>query len=91
VRLRGASPLLSAGAATPVWGPTVDAEACDGCRTCVDFCHNHVYAFEGGKAVVVERGACVVGCSYCASLCEKGAITFPPLEQFRRKAGESAV
>jgi NAD-dependent dihydropyrimidine dehydrogenase PreA subunit len=67
------------------WGPTIDEAACrDGCRTCLDFCQNGVYAWADGKARVVQRTACIVGCSYCAGLCESGAITFPSLEDLGR-------
>jgi NAD-dependent dihydropyrimidine dehydrogenase PreA subunit len=75
----------SAAATKAQWGPTVDSPTCDGCRVCVDFCQNGVYAYVDGKARVVDRGACVLGCSYCATLCERGAISFPPLQQFRRR------
>jgi NAD-dependent dihydropyrimidine dehydrogenase PreA subunit len=66
------------------WGPTVDAAACDGCRTCVEFCRQGVYVFVEGRAQVVRREACIPGCSYCAGLCEQGAISFPSLEDLRR-------
>ena len=66
------------------WGPTVDAELCTGCRTCVDFCHNGVWGITDDKAVVVAKSSCVVGCSHCATLCEAGAITFPSIEDLRR-------
>jgi NAD-dependent dihydropyrimidine dehydrogenase PreA subunit len=66
------------------WGPTVDPGRCTGCRTCVEFCQNGVYAVVAGKAVVVAKSSCVVGCSHCATLCEAAAITFPTLEDLRR-------
>ncbi len=66
------------------WGPTVDPELCTGCRACVDFCHQDVWGFEDGKAVVLVKANCVVGCSHCATLCEPGAISFPTLEDLRR-------
>ena len=66
------------------WGPTIDAIACDGCRICVDFCHMGVFAFVDGKALVAQRNACVPGCSHCAGLCQRGAISFPSLEEIRR-------
>jgi NAD-dependent dihydropyrimidine dehydrogenase PreA subunit len=67
------------------WGPTIDEAACrDGCRMCLDFCQNGVYAWVDGKTCVVQRTACIVGCSQCASLCESGAIAFPSLEDLRK-------
>jgi NAD-dependent dihydropyrimidine dehydrogenase PreA subunit len=66
------------------WGPTLDASKCDGCRTCVELCHQGVWDFVDGKAVVVAKSDCVVGCSHCATLCEQGAISFPSVEDLRR-------
>jgi NAD-dependent dihydropyrimidine dehydrogenase PreA subunit len=67
------------------WGPTIEEAACrDGCRTCLDFCQNGVYAWVDGKTCVVQRTACIVGCSHCASLCKSGAIAFPSLEDLRK-------
>ena len=38
------------------WFPTVDAENCVGCRECIKFCHDTVYAFdERSKKVYVEN------------------------------------
>ncbi len=63
------------------WHPMVDAEKCKGCRKCYEFCSHEVYAWdaENNKTRVAEPFLCVVGCSSCMSLCEEGAITFPPL------------
>jgi NAD-dependent dihydropyrimidine dehydrogenase PreA subunit len=68
------------------WGPTVDARACTGCRTCIDFCHNDVYGWSDheDKVVVAFKTHCVPGCSHCATLCDAGAISFPMLEEIKR-------
>ncbi len=63
------------------WYPTVDEDACDGCKKCVAFCAFGVFTYSGshGNVSVTDPFACVVGCSLCASICEPRAITFPPL------------
>jgi NAD-dependent dihydropyrimidine dehydrogenase PreA subunit len=66
------------------WGPTIDACACTGCGTCIDFCHNDVYAWADGKVIVAHMTSCVAGCSHCGTLCEAEAISFPTLEEIRR-------
>lgn len=76
--------------ASMVWGPTIDAEICDGCDVCLEFCRQGVYAAGDGKVVVARREACMPGCSYCAGLCKQGAITFPSLEEYRRTKAETA-
>ena len=67
-----------------VWGPTIEAELCDGCRTCSDFCHKGVFAERDGRVWVVSKAACVPGCSHCATLCPQGAISFPTVDDLRR-------
>ncbi|ABQ24656.1 4Fe-4S dicluster domain-containing protein [Geotalea uraniireducens] len=66
------------------WYPTIDAEKCISCRTCVDFCKNDVLAMDEttGKATVKTPFNCVVECRTCARLCPAGAITFPDEEAF---------
>lgn len=66
------------------WGPTIDAELCDGCRTCADFCHKGVFEERDGKVCVVVKTNCVPGCSHCSTLCPQGAITFPSVEELKR-------
>jgi NAD-dependent dihydropyrimidine dehydrogenase PreA subunit len=63
------------------WYPTVDEDACDGCKKCVTFCAFGVFTYSGSqKSVsVTDPFACVVGCSLCASICGAKAISFPPL------------
>jgi len=66
------------------WGPTIDTAACTGCGTCIEFCHNDVFAWADEKVIVAHKNDCVAGCSHCATLCEAGAISFPTLEDLRR-------
>ena len=54
-----------------------------GCRTCLEFCQNGVYALVDGRVRVVQRTACVAGCSHCSTLCEAGALSFPSLDDLR--------
>ena len=63
------------------WAPRIDGALCEGCRKCLDFCSFGVFAYSHEEAVVrvASPQACVVGCSLCESLCDVGAITFPPL------------
>ena len=64
----------------------MDAEACTGCGTCIDFCHNDVYRWSVDErtAVVAFQTHCVSGRSHCATLCEVQAISFPTLEEIKR-------
>lgn len=66
------------------WYPTIDAEKCIGCRTCVDFCKNGVLTFDESiqKAVVRIPYNCVVECSTCGRLCPESAIRFPEANTF---------
>jgi NAD-dependent dihydropyrimidine dehydrogenase PreA subunit len=68
------------------WGPTIDAEACNGCGTCIGFCHNDVYRWseDESQVVVAFKAHCVSGCSHCSTLCETEAISFPTLEDIKR-------
>ncbi len=77
------------------WFPTIDAERCTGCKSCVEFCKNDVLAFEGEteKVRVVNPFNCVVECRTCARLCPSEAISFPAekdfaawLQEFRGKS-----
>jgi NAD-dependent dihydropyrimidine dehydrogenase PreA subunit len=68
------------------WGPTIDAEACTGCGTCIDFCHNDVYRWsdDESRVEVGTKTNCVTGCSHCGTLCEEEAISFPTREEIKR-------
>lgn len=63
------------------WNPTVDADACIGCGTCVTGCSRLVYRYDYAleKAVVDDPLNCMVGCTTCANTCPANAISFPPL------------
>jgi CDP-4-dehydro-6-deoxyglucose reductase len=63
------------------WYPTVSADACIGCGTCVTGCSRLVYRydFEDRKAVVADPLNCMVGCTTCANTCPTHAISFQPL------------
>lgn len=64
------------------WFPTINADLCDGCRTCLEFCPHGVYSGDPNPMTVgVEHPyQCVVGCSNCRDLCPRKAIAFPDLE-----------
>lgn len=51
-----------------------DAERCTGCRLCTQVCPHGVFAMDGARAGVVDRGACME-CGACALNCAFGAIT----------------
>ncbi len=72
------------------WGPTIDEQLCNGCRTCADFCHKGVFEERDGKVWVVVKTNCVPGCSHCGSLCEQDAISFPTVEDIKRWRAQSA-
>lgn len=69
------------------WFPTISAELCDGCGKCLEICPKGVFVINGkGKAIVVEPFLCIVGCCFCKSACDPGAILMPNrniLDQFR--------
>jgi NAD-dependent dihydropyrimidine dehydrogenase PreA subunit len=67
------------------WGATIDAAACTGCGTFIDFCHNDVYRWSDDESTVVvaHKTHCVTGCSHCGTLCETQAISFPTLEDIK--------
>ncbi|HUV90406.1 MAG TPA: 4Fe-4S dicluster domain-containing protein [Anaerolineae bacterium] len=60
------------------WFPTIDADKCVGCKECITFCHDTVYAYdEETKKVYVENPwHCQVYCQSCTYACNKDAITF---------------
>lgn len=70
------------------WGPKIDYEKCISCGRCVEFCHNHVFAFEekGGQklSVVKNPNNCVVFCRGCEDICPAGAISHPSEEETQK-------
>ena len=66
------------------WYPSIDADKCSGCRTCIEFCRNGVLEFDGeqGKARVRSPYNCVVECSTCGRFCPTDAISFPDATAF---------
>jgi NAD-dependent dihydropyrimidine dehydrogenase PreA subunit len=56
----------------------LDAERCNGCRTCTIVCPHAVFAIGDDKrAYLADRGACME-CGACALNCATGAITVTP-------------
>lgn len=56
----------------------LDAEKCNGCRTCTIVCPHGVFAIGSDKrAYLADRGACME-CGACALNCSTGAITVSP-------------
>jgi ferredoxin len=51
-----------------------DESLCNGCGLCVAVCPRAVFAIEGRRAALVDRGACLE-CGACALNCVPGAIT----------------
>ncbi len=64
------------------WFPKVDPKLCSGCSSCVEFCVNGVFFFDG-KSHVVRPLNCVVGNSSCRSFCPEKAISFPPMGELK--------
>ncbi len=58
------------------WFPVVDPKKCSGCSSCVEFCSQGVFTFDG-KSHVAKPYNCVVGKSSCRAFCPEKAITFP--------------
>ena len=64
------------------WYPKVDPKLCSGCSSCVEFCVNGVFFFDG-KSHVVRPLNCVVGNSSCRSFCPEKAISVPPMADLK--------
>lgn len=76
------------------WFPVIDAELCNGCEACADFCRPGVFeprAVDEGdgvvrrpKMTVANPYNCLVLCTRCEPVCPSGAITLPRPEDFER-------
>lgn len=53
----------------------INQEKCNGCRTCVDACHEGAIAMVDGKAQLMRDDYCD-GLGDCLPNCPTGAITF---------------
>jgi len=52
--------------------PTINSDACIGCKICARFCAHDAIKFSGGKASI-DQGKCA-GCGRCIGACSKNAI-----------------
>lgn len=74
------------------WYPVIDAELCNSCLSCYNYCPMEVFASakaEEGlrrrpKMEVATPYRCIVLCSACEQECAAGAISFPPREEFEQ-------
>ena len=64
------------------WFPKVDDKRCSGCSSCVDFCTQGVFSFDG-KSHVIKPYRCIVGNSSCRSFCPEKAISFPTTAELK--------
>lgn len=60
------------------WYPRIDAEECAGCKKCMEFCQDSVYAYDEQtrKVYVANPWHCQVYCQSCTHACPKDCITF---------------
>lgn len=54
-----------------------DSSKCSGCTLCVQVCPHAVFEMHAGKAVLVDRGACIE-CGACGLNCPDDAIRVRP-------------
>jgi NAD-dependent dihydropyrimidine dehydrogenase PreA subunit len=64
------------------WFPKVDEKRCSGCSSCVEFCTQSVFSFDG-KSHVIKPYNCIVGNSSCRSFCPEKAISFPTTAELK--------
>ena len=64
------------------WFPKVDDKRCSGCSSCVEFCTQGVFSFDG-KSHVIKPYSCIVGNSSCRSFCPEKAISFPTTAELK--------
>ena len=69
------------------WFPRVDEKRCSGCSSCVEFCTQSVFSFDG-KSHVIKPYNCIVGNSSCRSFCPEKAISFPTTAELKDKLAE---
>ena len=65
------------------WYPTIDADLCTNCGSCIEFCANDVFSLEEDTVSVSNPYNCVVGCSACTTACPVEAISFPSVEELK--------
>lgn len=56
--------------------PTIDEEACRGCKMCLRECANNGLAFDEAARVMRINELCCVGCGRCVGACNFDAIKF---------------
>ncbi|NTW53644.1 MAG: ferredoxin family protein [Chlorobaculum sp.] len=76
------------------WYPAIDADSCNGCEACAEFCRPGVFAPGPPEpdAAVVKRPKmqvanpmnCLVLCTRCEPVCPSGAITLPDPREFEQ-------
>jgi NAD-dependent dihydropyrimidine dehydrogenase PreA subunit len=64
------------------WFPKVDEKRCSGCSSCVEFCTQSVFSFDG-KSHVIKPYNCIVGNSSCRGFCPEKAISFPTTAELK--------
>ncbi len=72
------------------WFPTIDAEKCVGCKECMNFCHDTVYAFDESeqKVFVKDKWHCQIYCQSCTHACPNEAISFPDRSEIKARIRE---
>jgi NAD-dependent dihydropyrimidine dehydrogenase PreA subunit len=64
------------------WYPKIDINRCSGCSSCVEFCTQGVFSFDG-KSHVIKPYSCIVGNSSCRNFCPEKAISFPTTAELK--------
>lgn len=55
----------------------LNAEKCVGCGMCVNVCPHRVFELQGGKAEIMDPGACME-CGACMKNCAFSAVSVSP-------------
>ena len=60
------------------WFPRINAETCVGCKACMEFCADGVYAYDEQtrQVYVANPWHCQIYCQSCTHVCPRDAITF---------------